>query len=101
MNSTFKTIIYMVLGFMVVSLVARLFFNLLPYMLLIGTILFVYFKIKGYFIQRKRGYSSKSHIKTDDSNKKSQYSTANAQDEDVVSDIIDVDYKDVDYKDVE
>ena len=55
----------------------------------------MYFKIKGYFIQKKRGYSSNSYQKTYDSNDKSQYSTGNVQDEDEVSDIIDVDYKDV------
>ncbi|SDO79491.1 DUF3329 domain-containing protein [Clostridium gasigenes] len=95
MNNTFKTIIYMILGFMVVSLVASLFLSALPWMLLIGAILFVYFKIKGYFIQKKRGYSSNSHQKTYDSNDKSQYSTGNVQDEDEISDVIDVDYKDV------
>lgn len=98
MNSTFKTIMYVILGFMVVSLVARLFFNMLPYIFLIGFILFAYFKIKGYFIGKRREKTSYSNTKTYSSNNESQYSASTVEeegDDDVVSEVIDVDYKEV------
>lgn len=96
MNSTFKKIIYLILGFMVVYLVARLFFNLLPYVLLIGFIIFTYFKIRGYFIMKKKGSARASNTKTYNSNNESQYTASSVdEDDDIVSDVIDVDYKEV------
>lgn len=94
MNSTLKTIIYVVLGFMVVSLIARLFFNLLPYVLIIGAILFVYFKLKGYFLKKKKGNSTKNNTETYNSNDSMKYSSEVVED-DMNAEIIDVDYKDV------
>lgn len=96
MNSTFKTVMYLVLGFMIVSLVATLFFAILPYMLLLGVILFAVFKIKGYFISKKRKTSSNSYTKTYSSNTKWEDKVDMKEniDDDVV-DIIDVDYKEV------
>lgn len=95
MNSTLKTIIYVVFGFMVVSVVARLFFGLLPIILLIGIILYVYFNIKGYFIQRKRKASGSNHKGTYRSSDETQYSSSMSSDEEMISEIIDVDYKEV------
>ncbi|MGL5086529.1 MAG: hypothetical protein ACRC68_12560 [Clostridium sp.] len=95
MNSTLKTLIYVVLGFMVISLVVSLFFSLVPYLLLIGLILFVYSKIKGYFILKKRGSSQSSYGHSYKSEEKTNYSTQGVE-EDVVADVIDVDYKEVD-----
>lgn len=96
MNSTFKTIMYLVLGFMIVSLIATAFFAILPYMLLLGVILFVVFKIKGYFISKKIKTSSNSYTNTYTSNTKWEDKVDMKEniDDDVV-DVIDVDYKEV------
>ena len=96
MNSTFKTIMYLVLGFMIVSLIATVFFAILPYMVLLGVILFVVFKIKGYFISKKIKDSSNSYTKTYNSNTKWEDKVDMKEniDDDVV-DVIDVDYKEV------
>lgn len=95
MNSTLKTLIYVVLGFMVISLVASLFISLLPYLLLMGLILFAYFKIKGYFILKKRGSSQSNYGTSYKAEQNTTYSTQSV-DTDEVSDVIDVDYKEVD-----
>ncbi|MEG2290877.1 MAG: hypothetical protein RSC24_12960 [Clostridium sp.] len=96
MNRTLKTIIYWILGFMVLSLIARLFFNALPYILLMMLIIFSYFKIKGYFIKRKIEKSGYNKKKAYNSYEESEYEASTVEeDDDVVSDIIDVDYKEV------
>ena len=94
MNSTVKTMIYVVLGFMMVFLVASLFIWLLPYLLLMGLILFVYFKIKGNIIMKKRGSSQNSYGTSYKAEDKNDYRAQNVDDD--VSDVIDVDYKEVD-----
>lgn len=96
MNSTFKTIIYSVLGFMSVFLIITLFLNILPYIILVGLIFYGYFRIKGYFIAKKMRATEDSYSKTYTAN--SRWTDKVEVDENIVDDVVEV--IDVDYKEV-
>lgn len=97
MNSTLKTIIYLVLGLMVAYFVIPLFFMILLYMVLGGFVLYGYSKIKEYFIKRRMKTGRDSYTKSYTS--KSKWEDEVKAEEVIVDDIVEV--IDVDYKEVE
>lgn len=96
MNSTFKTIIYSVLGFMSVFLIVTLFLNILPYIILVGLIFYGYSRIKGYFLSKKMRATENNYSKTYTAN--SRGTDRVEVDENIVDDVVEV--IDVDYKEV-
>lgn len=97
MNSTLKTIISIIIGVVGIYLAATLFFWMLPFLLIIGLILVVYFilKVKSMKKQVERELNKKSsYNSTYRASENTEYKES-APVDDVVSEVIDVDYKEV------
>lgn len=96
MNSGFKTLLYILGVFLVITLILNLAITILPWALLFGGILYIFFKIKGWFIKRKFQKDSSEYYNRETSYSNVKVDTVNT--DDVVGDIIDVDYEDVNKK---
>lgn len=96
MNGGFKTLLYILGGFLVFYLIMSLTFTILPWAILIGLILYIFFKIKGWFIQRRNNKNSNQYYNNETSNYDAKVDTIET--EDIVGNVIDVDYEDVDNK---
>ena len=97
MNSTLKTIIYLLLGLMVAYFVIPLFFMLLLYLVLGGFLFYGYFKIKQYFLKKRMKNTRNNYTKTYTSNTK--WSEEVKEEDHIVDDVVEV-IDVVDYEDV-
>ena len=90
-KSTLRTLGYTALGVIVFLVIARLFFAILPYLLIGGGVIYLVTKILGYFNSKKKS-SENTYSSTYTNNDYESYT------DDTVdpSKAIDVDYEDVD-----
>ena len=91
-KGTIKTIVYILVGFIIISAVVSFFFWALPYLLVIGLAIWIGTKIYGAFKKKNNSnsgqYSSTTYysVDNDDVYEEETFDTSSA---------IDVDYKDV------
>lgn len=90
-KSTLKTVLYIVLGVIVVSAIVKLFFAILPYLLIGGLVLWGVFKIVGFVSSKKEGNSGTSYSQTENISRDDVF----VDDTVDTSSAIDVDFEDV------
>ena len=91
MNSTFRSVIFTLIGLAIFFAISWLFINIVPYLLVGGLIIYIIVKVRKYFnnknnnsnnYNRNEDIHESSHVKTD-------YYNENEK-------VIDVDYKEMD-----
>lgn len=91
MNSTFRSVIFILIGLAIFFAISWLFINIVPYLLVGGLIIYIIVKVKKYF--NNKNNSSNKYNKTENiyenSHVKSDYYNENEK-------VIDVDYKEMD-----
>ncbi|MDO5517229.1 MAG: hypothetical protein Q4F66_06705 [Clostridium sp.] len=96
MNRDFKKLIYIVIGVSIFIMVAKLFIRLLPWLIVVGGIIYIVAKVKGAIEKKKLNDNSFNEDNYADSNDDTVY---NSDPEDYTNgEVIDVDYEDVDKK---
>lgn len=91
MNYKIRNWLYIICSILIIGVVGYLAINLLLILIPVLVVIYIIFKIKGYF----QGKSKESTKKDYTFNNKSYYDTKNEDVDDYNSEVIDVDYEDV------
>ncbi|MEG1004288.1 hypothetical protein [Clostridium sp.] len=97
MNKNFKFALYFIITILVIGVVAGFFIRILPYLILIGLIMWAIFKIRAYFSRNKNEYDNNDYKETY-TYESPENETKDDEEEFDTSKAIDVDYEEVDKK---
>ena len=97
MNRNLKFALYFIITILVIGVVAGLFIRLLPYLLAAILVMWIVFKIRGYFTKNKKNDYNREYEETYTYESRDNTTTSSATDDDFdTSKAIDVDYEEVD-----
>lgn len=96
MSKSLKTIGYIVLSVLIIVGIVSLIGTLIPFLLVFFVAIFIYSKIKRWYIEKKYGDIKRNYTNT--YNAANEYTESEEDEEDFVdsSDVIDVPYEEVD-----
>lgn len=95
MNIDFRRLLYIIVITSIIFLIGALFIHILPWLILIGAVSYIVFKIKSFIKLKKIEKHNAKNI--DDSNNYNNMDTF-TPDDDYTGEIIDVDYEETDNK---
>lgn len=95
MNSSFKSIIFTLIGLAIFFVISWLFISIVPYLLLGGLIIYIIVKVKKNFNNKNK---NKNNSSSDYNRNENVYNNSNVQADyyDRNEKVIDVDYKEMD-----
>lgn len=97
MNRNLKFALYFIITILVIGVVAGLFIRLLPYLLAAILVMWIIFKIRGYFTKNKKSDYNREYEESYTYESRYNNTTSSANDDDFdTSKAIDVDYEEVD-----
>ena len=91
MNSTFRSVIFTLIGLAIFFAISWLFISIVPYLLVGGLIIYIVVKFRKYFNNKNKGSNNQNGTETvyESSNVQADYYNENEK-------VIDVDYKEMD-----
>ena len=98
MNRNFKMAMYFLITILVIGAVATLMIRILPYVIIIGLIIWAIFKIRKYINKGKNEYNTYEKTTAYTSSDDNLHNEENDDEDYDTSKAIDVDYEDVDKK---
>ena len=98
MNRNLKFALYFIITILVIGVVAKVFITLLPFLLVAILVMWIIFKIRGYFNKNKKSDYNREYEEpyTYESHDNNTTSSTNYDDDFDTSKAIDVDYEEVD-----
>lgn len=94
MNRNLKFALYFIITILVIGVVAKVFITLLPFLLAIILVMWIIFKVRGYFTKNKKSDYNSEYEET--YTYESHDNNASSDDDFDTSKAIDVDYEEVD-----
>lgn len=95
MNRNLKFALYFIITILVIGVVAGLFIRLLPYLLAAILVMWIIFKIRGYFTKNKKSDYNREYEETY-TYESGDNNTTSSDDDFDTSKAIDVDYEEID-----
>ncbi|WWU65850.1 hypothetical protein QJR26_05655 [Clostridium baratii] len=96
MNRNLKFALYFIITILVIGVVAGLFIRLLPYLLAAILVMWIIFKIRGYFTKNKKSDYNREYEETYTYESHDNNTTSSDDDDFDTSKAIDVDYEEID-----